>query len=132
MDRRSEIIELGIELVRRRGFDSFSYAAPAEKLNLRKASLHHHFPKKEDLVVAEAANVARGTLYSHFSSKEEIVHEILVSTLIEATRRAEARAHRDACGAQHLQGGRPAVDPLLGRRPRRCSLQVLGARAPTG
>lgn len=49
--------------------------------------------------LAEAADVARGTLYSHFPSKEAIVHEILVSALVDATRRIEALDARSAAVA---------------------------------
>jgi TetR/AcrR family transcriptional repressor of nem operon len=34
------------------GYNGFSYAHLAERLGIRKASIHHHFPSKVDLVVA--------------------------------------------------------------------------------
>lgn len=34
------------------GYKSFSYADLAERVGIRKASIHHHFPSKEDLVHA--------------------------------------------------------------------------------
>ncbi|EMD1678293.1 TetR/AcrR family transcriptional regulator [Klebsiella variicola subsp. variicola] len=34
------------------GYKSFSYADLAERVGIRKASIHHHFPGKEDLVKA--------------------------------------------------------------------------------
>lgn len=39
-------------VVRRRGYAGFSYADLAERVGLRKASIHYHFPAKEDLGVA--------------------------------------------------------------------------------
>ncbi len=36
----------------RRGYSGFSYADVSEAINIRKASIHHHFPAKTDLVVA--------------------------------------------------------------------------------
>jgi TetR/AcrR family transcriptional regulator, transcriptional repressor for nem operon len=36
----------------RRGYSGFSYADIAEAINIRKASIHHHFPAKTDLVIA--------------------------------------------------------------------------------
>lgn len=35
-----------------RGYNGFSYADLAERFGIRKASIHHHFPSKADLVVA--------------------------------------------------------------------------------
>ncbi|MDH5445314.1 MAG: TetR/AcrR family transcriptional regulator [Gammaproteobacteria bacterium] len=48
-DRKQQIIEHAAELVATVGFDSFSYNDLSERLGITKASLHHHFPKKEDL-----------------------------------------------------------------------------------
>jgi TetR/AcrR family transcriptional regulator, transcriptional repressor for nem operon len=36
----------------RRGYSGFSYADIAEAIEIRKASIHHHFPTKTDLVIA--------------------------------------------------------------------------------
>ena len=39
-------------LLRTCGYTAFSYADLAEKVQIRKASIHHHFPTKEDLGLA--------------------------------------------------------------------------------
>jgi len=39
-------------LLRSRGYAAFSYADLARAVGIRKASIHHHFPTKEDLGVA--------------------------------------------------------------------------------
>lgn len=39
-------------LIVNRGYNGFSYADLAERFGIRKASIHHHFPSKADLVVA--------------------------------------------------------------------------------
>lgn len=46
------IIAAGRQLIMRRGYNGFSYADVSEAINIRKASIHHHFPAKPDLVVA--------------------------------------------------------------------------------
>src|SRR5262245_39048649 len=48
-DTRSRILDVAEELAQRRGFNGFSYADVAAKLDLRKASLHYHFPSKTEL-----------------------------------------------------------------------------------
>lgn len=52
MDRKTEILEAAEGLVRRQGFDAFSYADLEKAVGIRKASIHHHFPSKSDLAVA--------------------------------------------------------------------------------
>ena len=56
MDRKAEILELADGLVKSVGFDAFSYADLSSKLGITKASIHHHFPHKEDLGVALCDN----------------------------------------------------------------------------
>ncbi|GAA5315793.1 MAG: TetR/AcrR family transcriptional regulator [Candidatus Pelagadaptatus aseana] len=51
-NRKQQIVTLGLELLQTRGFDSFSYQDLSRELGITKASIHHHFPKKEDLGLA--------------------------------------------------------------------------------
>lgn len=46
------IVEAGRQLIMRRGYSGFSYADVAEAIEIRKASIHHHFPTKADLAIA--------------------------------------------------------------------------------
>jgi TetR/AcrR family transcriptional regulator, transcriptional repressor for nem operon len=48
----NRIIAAGRQLIMRRGYNGFSYADVAEAIDIRKASIHHHFPAKTDLVMA--------------------------------------------------------------------------------
>lgn len=48
-DTRPILMETALGLVRRSGYSAFSYADLAEVVGIRKASIHHHFPSKEDL-----------------------------------------------------------------------------------
>jgi TetR/AcrR family transcriptional repressor of nem operon len=51
MDTRTQLVDGATSLVRRRGYAGFSYADLAEVVGIRKPSIHHHFPFKEDLGV---------------------------------------------------------------------------------
>jgi len=51
-DTRSEILTLARRLFISRGFNGFSYQDLAEGLGIRKASIHYHFPAKDDLGIA--------------------------------------------------------------------------------
>jgi TetR/AcrR family transcriptional regulator, transcriptional repressor for nem operon len=46
------IRETAHNLIAERGYFGFSYADVADAVGIRKASIHHHFPSKVDLVVA--------------------------------------------------------------------------------
>lgn len=51
-DTRQQILALGEELIRTRGFHAFSYKDISQRLNIKNAAIHYHFPAKEDLGVA--------------------------------------------------------------------------------
>ncbi|HUZ96395.1 MAG TPA: TetR/AcrR family transcriptional regulator [Edaphobacter sp.] len=51
-DTAIRIRESAHDLIAERGYFGFSYADIAEVVGIRKASIHHHFPSKVDLVVA--------------------------------------------------------------------------------
>lgn len=53
--KAQEIIQRTNELLATGGYNSFSYADIAELVDVRKASIHHHFPAKVDLVKATVA-----------------------------------------------------------------------------
>jgi TetR/AcrR family transcriptional repressor of nem operon len=55
LDMRSTLIDVATGQVRRLGYSAFSYADLAETVGIRKPSIHHHFPTKEDLGVAIVA-----------------------------------------------------------------------------
>jgi TetR/AcrR family transcriptional regulator, transcriptional repressor for nem operon len=46
------IMDVAHRLLTERGYSAFSYADIAEAVQIRKASIHHHFPTKTALVVA--------------------------------------------------------------------------------
>jgi TetR/AcrR family transcriptional repressor of nem operon len=46
------ILNSAHSLIAERGYAAFSYADIAEVVKIRKASIHHHFPSKETLVIA--------------------------------------------------------------------------------
>lgn len=48
-DTRDQIIELADELIRRKGFNAFSYTDISVPLDIRNAAVHYYFPSKSDL-----------------------------------------------------------------------------------
>lgn len=48
-DTKEHIIELADELIRKRGFNAFSYSDIAVPLAVRNAAIHYYFPSKSDL-----------------------------------------------------------------------------------
>ncbi len=54
MSRKDQILEIATELVQTRGYSAFSYQDLSDRLGITKASIHHHFPSKQDLGMAVA------------------------------------------------------------------------------
>ncbi|MFL5814094.1 MAG: TetR/AcrR family transcriptional regulator [Bdellovibrionia bacterium] len=48
-DTKAELLQVGLDLIQTRGYNAFSYQDLADRLNIRKASIHYYFPSKEDL-----------------------------------------------------------------------------------
>ncbi len=52
MSTRSEIIRIGDELIRDKGYNAFSFYDIAKALGIKNASIHYHFPTKVALGIA--------------------------------------------------------------------------------
>lgn len=51
-DTKTALLDAAEHVVRRKGYDGFSYADLAASVGIRKASIHYHFPAKADLSLA--------------------------------------------------------------------------------
>ena len=51
-DTKTKILDVAEELVQQVGPNAMSYQQISDAVGVRKASIHHHFPKKENLVEA--------------------------------------------------------------------------------
>jgi TetR/AcrR family transcriptional repressor of nem operon len=60
-DTREKIIHLATDLIEEKGYSGFSYQDIADVLDIKKASIHYHFPAKEDLGLA-VFNAFRGEI----------------------------------------------------------------------
>lgn len=63
---RQQILNLAEELIRTRGYHAFSYKDISQKLNVKNAAVHYHFPSKEAL----GAAIIQDSI-DLFKSKEE-------------------------------------------------------------
>ncbi len=52
MNTKQQIVAFSADMLRTRGFGGFSYLDISRELGISKASVHHHFPKKQDLGLA--------------------------------------------------------------------------------
>lgn len=50
-DTKADLTLVAMEMVQTRGYNAFSYQDLSDRLKIRKASIHYHFPTKEDLGV---------------------------------------------------------------------------------
>lgn len=94
-DTRTSLIDIATAQVRRQGYSAFSYADLADVVGIRKPSIHHHFPTKEDL---GAAIVAAYT--ENFSEQLDRIHAQNPNT----AERLRAYAGLYRAGLEHGQG----------------------------
>lgn len=52
MSKREEIIQLADTLIRQKGYNAFSFYDISDKVGIKTASVHYHFPAKSDLGIA--------------------------------------------------------------------------------
>jgi TetR/AcrR family transcriptional repressor of nem operon len=93
LDMRSTLIDVATGQVRRLGYSAFSYADLADAVGIRKPSIHHHFPAKEDLGVAIVAAYTE-----HFSEQLARI-DAKTGDMIERLR-AYARLYREGLEAR--------------------------------
>lgn len=55
-DTKQEILRLGEQLIRDKGYNAFSYQDISGKLSIKNAAVHYHFPKKSMLAVQVLKN----------------------------------------------------------------------------
>ncbi len=65
INTRTKILDVAEDLVQRVGLNAMSYKDISEAVGIRKASIHHHFPKKENLIngLLERCAVSYGDNY---------------------------------------------------------------------
>lgn len=52
MSKREEIIQLADTLIREKSYNAFSFYEISDKVGIKTASIHYHFPAKSDLGIA--------------------------------------------------------------------------------
>lgn len=62
---KEKILETAEELIQNVGLNAMSYKHISDIVGIRKASIHHHFPKKQDLVneLLEKCHISYGSQY---------------------------------------------------------------------
>ncbi len=78
-DTRTKILDVADDLVQRVGLNAMSYKHISDAVGIRKASIHHHFPKKEDLVdeLLKRCEVSYGDRYRQIADGEGAASEKL-------------------------------------------------------
>ena len=64
-DTKTHILDVAEDLIQRVGLNAMSYKHISDAVGIRKASIHHHFPKKDNLIDAllERCHVTYGGHY---------------------------------------------------------------------
>ena len=88
-DTHQEIMDVAQELLQSKGFHAFSYADIAQRIGIKKASIHYHFATKNDLGKA---------LIKHYRNVFDNARALIDDRHADALARLEAYAklYRDA------------------------------------
>lgn len=62
MNTKEQILEIATRLIQEKGDLGWSYADIADEVGIKKASIHYHFPSKEDLIEAATENYVENAL----------------------------------------------------------------------
>ena len=78
-DTKTKILDVAEELIRSVGVNAMSYKHISEAVGIRKASIHHHFPKKDDLVdeLLGRCQTSYGEHYTHIVDGDDSAPEKL-------------------------------------------------------
>ena len=88
-DTREKILDVAEEFVQTVGLNAMSYKHISDAVGIRKASIHHHFPKKENLVdeLLSRCNTSYGDDYRRIVEGEGSAPEKLrrIAAVFEAS-----------------------------------------------
>lgn len=73
LSTKESIVLLGDELIRKNGYNAFSYADISKQLNVKNAAIHYHYPSKPDL--AEAVVDWHTDSFNRFAEKASTRNE---------------------------------------------------------
>ncbi len=78
-DTRIKILDIAKDLIHRVGINAMSYQHISDAVGIRKASIHHHFPKKENLIeeLLKQCQVSYGNNYQHIVEGPELAPQKL-------------------------------------------------------
>jgi len=78
-DTREQLLDLAQELIQKRGVNAFSFQDLSDSVGIRKASVHHHFATKADLIeslttryLEQFKGLTRGILTSKVTGKTKL------------------------------------------------------------
>ena len=116
IDRREQILDVAQEIVQRVGYANFGYRELSVAVGIRKASIHYHFPKKEDLILA---------LVERYTANFVQSLEVIADTFSTSTERLDAyfslfentlaESHNEKCCLAGVMGAEIGALPVFVR-----------------
>jgi TetR/AcrR family transcriptional repressor of nem operon len=107
-DTHQEILDTATVLMQSRGYHAFSYADIAERIGIRKASIHYYYPSKSDL--------AQSVVARYRAAGREGLLQVLAQT---------------ADPAERLKGYLQSYEQEFDGRPQMCLCALLAAEMLT-
>jgi TetR/AcrR family transcriptional repressor of nem operon len=114
-DTARKLVDEAAQLIANAGYNGFSYADLAERLGIRKPSIHYHFPSKVDLVVA-VVEQQRAAIQSQIASLENDTPDAMGQLLayVDYWKRCIDDQSATFCLAGVLAVERPVLPPEVG------------------
>lgn len=103
-DTKQKIIEISIPLLRSKGYANFSYSDLEKVIQIRKASIHYHFPSKEDLG-REIIEQSIQQTQAHLQQIEDLHDDVIarLKTFAEVFIQSQQEQLLPLCGALAAQ-----------------------------
>jgi TetR/AcrR family transcriptional regulator, transcriptional repressor for nem operon len=102
INTRTQILDAAENFIRRGGYNDCSFREIAAEIGIKSASVHHHFPLKQDL----AAAVARRYTQNFFANLDQLQR-------VEVTIREELARYCGLFRSAFLAGGRACLCGVL-------------------
>lgn len=126
VQRRAQLVEIGLRLIERSSFDAVPIDRVAEEAGISRSLLFHYFPTKRDFQVAVAEAGMRGLLAAT-EPDETLPPEQRLRASLEATvDYVSARAQSFTAVVRGASGGDPALQDVADRAHSVVASRVLG------
>jgi len=117
-DRKEQILRTAAEILETKSFAAFSYQDLADRLGIRKASIHHHFPTKDALGQALLVHYVENTARVMTELTEGVTPAEALTAIFDSSERVLFDETAKVCpsGAFEIDANAMSAEMLEGLR----------------